>query len=127
LDKNKLDTILSQIKTIKNINKDEFSKNIKVHKEKTKTDRLKKHILNGELDAARRESAGEVVARKKDGTPWNHVKELSDAQNGLLNRINELKKQLENINLGQEDKAELIRELKEASKLLDKTEHFLPR
>ena len=36
----------------------------------TKTDRLKKHVLNGEMDAARREAAGEVVARKADGTHW---------------------------------------------------------
>jgi hypothetical protein len=33
----------------------------------TKTDNLKKHVLNGELDAARRELAGEVVARKPNG------------------------------------------------------------
>lgn len=94
---------------------------------KNKTDRLKKHILNGEMDAARREAAGEVVARKADGTPWDHVTELRDAQNGLLNRINKIKRELAGSDLDDATRAALQRELSEASKLLDKTEEFLPR
>lgn len=93
----------------------------------TKTDRLKKHILNGELDAARREAAGEVVARKADGTPWDHVHELRDAQRGLLNRVDSLKKQLGNTNLTDVQRSKFQKELGEASKLLDKTEKYLPR
>jgi RHS repeat-associated protein len=94
--------------------------------ETTKTDRLKKHILNGEMDAARREAAGEVVARKADGTPWDHVTELRDAQRGLLKRINKIKKELGG-DLTDEARAALQKELSEASKLLDKTEEYLPR
>lgn len=95
---------------------------------KTKTDKLKNHILNGELDAARREAAGEVVARKADGTPWDHVTELEDAQNGLLNRINSINKQLSSTKgLSDTTRSGLLKELSEASKLLDKTEGFLPR
>jgi RHS repeat-associated protein len=92
-----------------------------------KTDRLKKHILNGEMDAARREAAGEVVARKADGTPWDHVTELRDAQRGLLNRIKAINKQLSNSNLDNATRSSLQDELGEASRLLDKTEGYLPR
>ncbi|WP_327436649.1 MULTISPECIES: polymorphic toxin type 28 domain-containing protein [unclassified Streptomyces] len=34
-------------------------------------------------DAARRESAGEVVARRGDGTPFDHISDLQPARNGL--------------------------------------------
>ena len=86
----------------------------------------KEHVLNGELDAARREAAGEVVARKRDGTPWDHVQELEDAQNGLLNRIDEINRQLGR-SIPPEQREELVNELSEASKLLDLTEQYLPR
>uniref|UniRef100_UPI002455AA06 polymorphic toxin type 28 domain-containing protein n=1 Tax=Nocardia brasiliensis TaxID=37326 RepID=UPI002455AA06 len=45
----------------------------------------KEHLTERDLDAARRELNGEVVARKPDGTPWYHVREVRDAQNGLVN------------------------------------------
>lgn len=92
-----------------------------------KTDRLKKHVLNGELDAARREAAGEVVARKADGTPWDHVTELRDAQRGLLKRIKSIDKQLGSNNIDDATRSSLQKELGEASRLLDKTEGYLPR
>ena len=38
--------------------------------------------------------AGEVVARKSDGTPWDHVQEVRNAQQGLWNRIAKLKRML---------------------------------
>jgi len=99
----------------------------KVAEAPTKTDRLKKHVLNGEMDAARREAGGEVVARKADGTPWDHVTELRDAQRGLVNRINKIKKQLGGKDLTDDARGALQKELSEASKLLDKTEEYLPR
>ncbi|MFD9564166.1 polymorphic toxin type 28 domain-containing protein [Streptomyces sp. NPDC059994] len=34
-------------------------------------------------DAARRESQGEVVARKADGTPFDQIADLKQARNGL--------------------------------------------
>ncbi|MFF1871154.1 putative T7SS-secreted protein [Kitasatospora herbaricolor] len=36
-------------------------------------------------NAARREAAGEVVARKPDGTPFSHISDLQQARDGLLN------------------------------------------
>jgi YD repeat-containing protein len=74
-----------------------------------------------------REAAGEVVARKADGTPWDHVHELRDAQRGLLNRIDSIKRQLGNGKVSDAQRSALQRELGEASKLLDKTEGYLPR
>ncbi len=41
-----------------------------------KTDHLKEHLTEKDLDGARRELDGEVVARKSDGTPWDHVDEV---------------------------------------------------
>ncbi|MFJ4325504.1 polymorphic toxin type 28 domain-containing protein [Streptomyces tricolor] len=34
-------------------------------------------------NAARREANGEVVARKPDGTPFDHIAELKQAREGL--------------------------------------------
>ncbi|MDQ7805873.1 polymorphic toxin type 28 domain-containing protein [Amycolatopsis sp. A133] len=36
----------------------------------TKTDRLREHLTDKDLDGGRRELNGEVVTRKGDGTPW---------------------------------------------------------
>ena len=88
---------------------------------------MKEHILNGELDAARREAAGEVVARKPDGTPWDHVTELQDAQRGLLNRIAKINRELSNSSLDDAARKALTDELSQASQLLDLTEEYLPR
>jgi RHS repeat-associated protein len=93
----------------------------------TKTDRLKAHVLNGELDAARREAAGQVVKRKADGTPWDHVHELRDAQRGLLNRIESINRQLGRDGISDAQRVTLQQELGQASRLLDKTEGYLPR
>ncbi|MEV4600793.1 polymorphic toxin type 28 domain-containing protein [Amycolatopsis sp. NPDC049253] len=69
----------------------------------TKTDRLKEHLTGKDLDGARRELNGEVVARKSDGTPWDHVTEVREAETGLANQINRLKRQLTDTQLAPED------------------------
>jgi uncharacterized protein YukE len=93
----------------------------------TKTDRLKEHLTEKDLDAARRELDGEVVARKGDGTPWDHVDEVQNAQRGLVNRIGQLKRQLGDSRISDADRATLQSELSEASRLLDHSEQFVPR
>lgn len=95
--------------------------------EATPTDRLKEHLTDRDLDAARRELNGEVVARKPDGTPWNHVQEVRDAQAGLANRIDAINRRLGWPGLGAEERAALEQELSEASRLLDYSEQFVPR
>lgn len=93
----------------------------------TKTDRLKEHLTDKDLDGARRELNGEVVARKGDGTPWDHVIEVREAQAGLTNQINRLKRQLGDSRLAPEDRPVIEAELSEASRLLDYSEQWVPR
>lgn len=93
----------------------------------TKTDRLKEHLTDRDLDAARRELNGEVVARKPDGTPWDHVDEVRNAQRGLVNRISQIKQQLGDSRISDADRTALNAELSEASRLLDYSEQFVPR
>jgi len=90
-------------------------------------DGFKEHLTLRDLVAARREAAGEVVARKADGTPWDHINEVREAQAGLLNRIEIINKRLSNPNIPESQKTGLRETLSEASKLLDRSEEFLPR
>jgi hypothetical protein len=93
----------------------------------SKTDRMKEHLTDRDLDAARRELDGEVVARKSDGTPWDHVDEVRNAQRGLVRRIDQLKRLLGDSRVSDADRAGYQSELSEASKLLDHSEQFVPR
>jgi hypothetical protein len=93
----------------------------------TKTDRLKEHLTDRDLDAARRELDGEVVATKPNGQPWDHVDEVRNAQRGLVNRINQIQRQLGDSRISDADRAALQSELSEASRLLDHSEQFVLR
>ncbi|MFJ9448000.1 polymorphic toxin type 28 domain-containing protein [Kitasatospora sp. NPDC101235] len=93
----------------------------------TKTDRIAEHLTFRDLDAARRELAGEVVARKPDGTPWDHVAEVRDAQTGLLNRMHQIKVQMSKAGVDDPSFPGLQAELSQASKLLDYSEKYAPR
>ncbi|GAA3754608.1 Flp pilus assembly pilin Flp [Spinactinospora alkalitolerans] len=92
----------------------------------TKTDRIKEHLTERDLDAARRELDGEVVARKPDGTPWDHVNEVREAQQGLRNRIQQIQRRLGDSRVTDAERTELEEELSEASRLLDHSEGFVP-
>ncbi|MGW7532408.1 putative T7SS-secreted protein [Amycolatopsis sp. NPDC054798] len=93
----------------------------------TKTDRLKEHLTEKDLDGARREAAGEVVKRKSSGVPYDHVDEVRNAQDGLVKRIDRLKRMLGDSRLKPDDRPPLESELSEASKILDYSEQWLPR
>lgn len=93
----------------------------------TKTDRLKEHLTEKDLDGARRELNGEVVKAKSTGVPWDHVDEVRNAQRGLVKQITRLKQQLSDSRLAPEDRPALEGELSEASRLLDYSEQFVPR
>jgi hypothetical protein len=93
----------------------------------TKTDRLKEHLTDKDLDAARREINGEVVKYKGSGQPWDHVDEVRNAQRGLANRIDALKRQLGDSRLSPTDRVAAESELSEASRLLDHSERYLPK
>ncbi|GAA0544429.1 hypothetical protein GCM10010172_27510 [Paractinoplanes ferrugineus] len=93
----------------------------------TKTDRMKEHLTERDLDAARRELNGEVVAIKRSGQPWDHVDEVQNAQRGLVRRIGQLKRLLGDGRTSAGDRAAYESELSEASRLLDHSEQFVPR
>ncbi len=92
-----------------------------------KTDRFKEHLTPETLDAARRELAGEVVSVKPDGTPFDHVQKVRNAQRGLQNRISAINTKLSGVDLPRAEREALTRELADASKLLDQSRKFVPK
>jgi RHS repeat-associated protein len=92
----------------------------------TKLFNIGRHIDTKTLDAARRELAGEVIKLRPDGSPFDHVQEIKDAQNGLLNLIEQVQKQLGN-SPADADRQELEFIYSQASQMLDWTEAYVPR
>jgi len=79
-----------------------------------------KHALSPEhVRAAAREKAGEVVARKPDGMPFDHLTETRRAMAGAKERIKKLKKHLGDPNLTSEQRSIIESELSEFSHMLD--------
>jgi len=93
----------------------------------TKTERIAEHLTQRDLSAAAREVAGEVVAVKPSGVPFNHIMEVREAQQGLLNRIDAINQSLARSGLSSAERAGLESELSRASRLLDYSERYLPR
>lgn len=77
--------------------------------------------------AARREAAGEVVARKWDGTPFDHIADLKGARNGLDNVRIALERELQNPSASITDRGieVLVKRRKEAIEELDRLNGFL--
>ncbi|MET8692224.1 polymorphic toxin type 28 domain-containing protein [Streptomyces bauhiniae] len=113
-----LDNIADAIKLANKVVSSPFS---------AKLDRLSAHVQMKDLTAAARELKGEVVARKADGTPWDHVHEVRDAQNGLLNTIENINSKLAHPKTGGAERDLLIADLGRASRMLDYSEQFVPR
>jgi hypothetical protein len=67
---------------------------------------MKEHLTDRYLDAARRELNGEVVATKSTGRPRDQLDEVRNAQNGLVNRIGQLKRLLGDSRVSASDKAQ---------------------
>lgn len=85
-----------------------------------------KHQLDSEhVRAARREKSGEVVSRKPDGTPYDHLKETREAMTGAKAHILIIKKHLGDPRLSPGDRATIESELKELSLMLDRAEFIL--
>lgn len=93
----------------------------------TKLDRVSEHLQMKDLTAAARGLKGEVVARKADGTPWNHVHEVRDAQNSLLKTIGDLNNRLAHPKTSGAQRDILVADLGRASRMLDYSEQFAPR
>ncbi|WP_334502578.1 polymorphic toxin type 28 domain-containing protein [Bradyrhizobium sp. AZCC 1678] len=89
-------------------------------------DRYKSILDDTHLTAALRELNGEVVARKWDGTPYDHVTEVREAQQGLLNYIGSVNNRLSYPGTSQLERSFLETELGNASRLLDHSKKFVP-
>ncbi|WP_079405221.1 putative T7SS-secreted protein [Streptomyces sp. 3211] len=78
-------------------------------------------------DAARREAGGEVVARKKDGTPFDHIADLTQARNGLDHVRRTLEREISNLPDSITDRGleVLIDKRKETIQILDRLNGFL--
>ena len=86
----------------------------------------RKDLDRATLDAARRELRGEVVARKPDGTPFDHVGKVKDVQKGLKNTIARMQARLRQPSCSPVQRAEAERIISEASRLLDYSEKYVP-
>ena len=78
------------------------------------------------LGAARRELRGEVVRLKPNGAPYNHVLKVEQAQAGLKERINTMRRTLANSNCDAAQKAAAQRIISALSRYLDYTEQYVP-
>lgn len=78
-------------------------------------------------DAARREANGEVVARKEDGTPFDHISDLKQARNGLDRIRYALEREVDNPpeTLTQRGLEVLLSKRKEVITELDRLNGFL--
>jgi len=86
----------------------------------------RKDLDRATLDAARRELRGEVVARKPDGTPYDHVGKVRELQKGLKNTIARMQARLRQPGCSPAQRAEAERIISEASRLLDYSEKYVP-
>jgi hypothetical protein len=85
-----------------------------------------KHALDpNHVKAAMLEKKGVVVARKADGTPFDHLTETRAAMRGARDRTILLRKYLSDPNLSAGMRAAVESELKELSKMLDYAEEIL--
>ncbi|MFE7166304.1 polymorphic toxin type 28 domain-containing protein [Streptomyces sp. NPDC057616] len=77
--------------------------------------------------AARREARGEVVARKADGTPFDHIQDLKQARNGLNNVREALEREIKNPpeSMTERGMNVLLKKRKEAIEELDRLNGFL--
>lgn len=92
----------------------------------TKTDRIAEHLTPKDLEGAQRELNGEVVATKGDGTPFDHITEVREAQQGLVNRIQAIQRQLGDSRTSDAARVTLQSELSQASRLLDYSKKCVP-
>lgn len=78
-------------------------------------------------DAARREAQGEVVARKPDGTPFDHIADLKQARNGLEKIRKVIELEMKNLpdTLTERGLDVLLAKRTEVNKLLNNLNGFL--
>lgn len=87
-------------------------------------DDYKKALNVKHYQSCQSEMAGQAVAYRADGKPFDHCKEVSDAQQGVLNRINQLKGFLDDSRLFDPTRKLIEERLGGYSRLLDSSEAF---
>ncbi|MEV7680389.1 putative T7SS-secreted protein [Streptomyces sp. NPDC088341] len=89
--------------------------------------RINSEPNHNHYSAARREAAGEVVARKPDGTPFDHVSDLTQAKQGLENVRRILWKEMERLPDGMSERGleVLLKKHDETVYHLDRVKGFL--
>jgi hypothetical protein len=70
---------------------------------------------------------GHPIFNERTGRAFQHLKEVKDAQAGLLFQIDRMNRMLSTPYLDPSQRAQIQSMLSTASKLLDKTEEFVPR
>lgn len=99
--------------------------------ERGNLNRLAQRMTSRDLRAAARELKGEVVKRKADGTRFDHVTKVQNAQNGLMNVINRCNARLRNPKLEPPltpaKRAAYTADLERATRMLELTKKFVPR
>jgi hypothetical protein len=95
-----------------------FSADIDAHAE---------HLTMKDLTGAQRELKGEVVKRKANGVPWDHVDEVRNSQRGLLKQIAAINRKLGHPGTSGAMRDLLVADLGRASRMLDFSEQFVPR
>jgi RHS repeat-associated protein len=86
---------------------------------------IRDHLTVADVTAAKREVAGEVVARKADGAPFDHVGEVRDALKSVGNAIDGLKKELANSALTDEARSAISSTISSLSKFKDRIEAYV--
>jgi len=87
---------------------------------------LKGHLTPEDLEGALRDLAGDPVIGPL-GRPFQHLKEVRDAQRGLRKLIEQLKGRIGSGKLSKEELEEAQRVLGDASRTLDRTEELVPQ
>lgn len=86
---------------------------------------IRDHLTQRDLDAARQEVRGQTVATRPDGKPFDHVKEVREAMNGLLKGINAVNNALASPSLGPMAIGPLTSALSAASKAVGQAREAL--
>jgi RHS repeat-associated protein len=86
---------------------------------------IEKNLDAKTIEAAKRELKGETVALRPDGKPFDHVRKVQEAMQGLKNQIGELNKLLSDPNLSEKARKAVEGRLSKASKKLDEVEKQL--
>ena len=91
-----------------------------------KLNRQLRHVDPSHLDAARRERANRIVAVEKSGIPFDHVREVAEATDGIIKLTESLKRRLDHPDLTDADRNAITSLLSEASRKIEEGRRMVP-